>query len=128
LKLFVTYKALNFRRDHLDLFLHGDYLPLSAAGEREQHLVALARRRDSLWALAVAGRFFSKLAPPGELPVGEKVWGETALLLPEEAPSEWTNIFTADTVSTLAGPQGPALPLSQVLGHLPVALLFGHSP
>ena len=126
LKLFITYKALNFRREHLDLFVHGDYLPLTAAGERESHLVALARRHESLWALAAAGRFFSRLAPPGEFPVGE-VWGETALLLPEAAPRQWHNIFTAEAVSAVSAPEGPALPLKQVLRDLPVALLYGHT-
>lgn len=127
LKLYVTYKALNFRRDHLDLFLHGDYLPLTAAGEREPHVVALGRRRDSQWALAVAGRMFSRLTSPGEFPVGKEVWGETALLLPAEAPSEWRNFFTGDKLDQIAGPEGPALPLKQVFRDLPVALLYGRS-
>ena len=127
IKLFITYKALNFRRRHLDLFLHGDYLPLTAAGEREGHLVALARRHDSRWALAAAGRFFSRLSPSGEFPLGEEVWGETALLLPPEAPSEWRQVFTGVDLTTVPGSQNRSLPLKEVFKDLPVALLYGHS-
>ena len=126
IKLFVTYKALNFRRAHLDLFLHGDYLPLTAEGERQPHLVAFARRYESLWVLAVAGRFFSRLSPPGQFPLGEAVWGETALALPPEAPTQWRSIFTGDTVTTFTS-KNPTLPLKQVFSDLPVALLWGLS-
>jgi len=127
IKLFVTYRALNFRRAHLDLFLHGDYLPLTAEGERQAHLVAFARRHESEWALVVAGRFFSKLTPPGEFPVGEEVWGNTALALPPEAPTQWHSIFTGDTVATNTVSKKSTLPLKQVFSDLPVALLVGRS-
>jgi (1->4)-alpha-D-glucan 1-alpha-D-glucosylmutase len=127
IKLFITWKALNFRRSNLNLFLHGDYIPLAARGAQEQHLVAFARRHDSTWALAVAGRFFSKLSPPGQFPLGERVWGETALTLPPEAPREWHNLFTDETVISFSDSKSKALPLKQVLRDLPVALLYGRS-
>ena len=127
IKLFVTYKALNCRRAHLDLFLHGDYLPLTAEGERQPHLVAFARRHESDWALVAAGRFFSKLTPPGKFPVGEEVWGKTALALPPEAPTQWRDIFTGDTVTTISAAENPTLTLKQVFSDLPIALLLGRS-
>jgi (1->4)-alpha-D-glucan 1-alpha-D-glucosylmutase len=127
IKFFTTLKALNFRRANLNLFLHGDYLPLTAQGEREQHLVAFARRHESLWALAVAGRFFSKLSPPGQFPVGAGVWGETSLPLPPEAPSAWRNIFTDETVTSFPASKSKALPLKQVFRDLPIALLCGRT-
>ena len=125
LKLFITWKALNFRRSNLNLFLQGDYVPLAARGAQKQHLVAFARRHESTWALAVAGRFFSKLSPPGQFPLGEGVWGETALTLPPEAPREWQNVFTDETVTSFSASKSKALPLRQVFHDLPVALLYG---
>jgi (1->4)-alpha-D-glucan 1-alpha-D-glucosylmutase len=127
IKFFTTLKALNFRRANLNLFLHGDYLPLTAQGERKQHLVAFARRHESLWALTVAGRFFSKLSSMGQLPVGEGVWGETVLPLPPEAPLAWRNIFTDETITSFPPSKSKALPLKQVFRYLPIALLFGQS-
>ena len=38
IKLYLTWRALRFRREHPDLFQHGAYLPLTAAGPLEEHL------------------------------------------------------------------------------------------
>ncbi len=127
IKLFITWKALNFRRINGNLFLHGDYVPLAARGAQKHHLVAFARRHESMWAIAVAGRFFSKLSPPGQFPLGEGVWEETALPLPPGAPREWQNLFTDETVTTVSASKSKALPLKQVFRDLPVALLYGRS-
>jgi maltooligosyltrehalose synthase len=41
LKLYVTSKALHFRRSHATLFQDGDYLPLLCRGARREHVIAL---------------------------------------------------------------------------------------
>jgi (1->4)-alpha-D-glucan 1-alpha-D-glucosylmutase len=125
LKLFLTYRGLNFRRRHLDLFLEGDYLPLMAAGVRKEHLAAGTRCRGDEWVLAVAPRFFSKLAPTGTPPLGRKAWGEDLLLLPPESPAVWEDIFTGESLTLARVAQGRALALKEVFRHLPVALLAG---
>jgi (1->4)-alpha-D-glucan 1-alpha-D-glucosylmutase len=125
IKLFVTRRALQFRRTQMDLFLHGDYIPLVAAGEREGQVVALARRQGDRWCLAAAGRFFSNLSSPGQFPLGKAAWGETLLLLPPEAPAGWRQIFTDDLLTAAPAPEGQALPLHRVFHDLPVALLEG---
>ena len=50
-KLWVTMRALNFRRQHKELFRSGAYIPLEASRGKEEHVVAFARihgdrRRD----------------------------------------------------------------------------------
>ena len=47
LKLFLTWRALQFRRRHADLFRLGEYLPLAAQGSRAKHVCAFARRWPS---------------------------------------------------------------------------------
>ena len=42
IKLYVIYQALKFRKSFLDLFLHGDYLPLAAKGDRDDNILAFA--------------------------------------------------------------------------------------
>jgi (1->4)-alpha-D-glucan 1-alpha-D-glucosylmutase len=123
LKLFVTRRALTFRRRASDLFGQGDYIPLVAAGEGENHLVAFARRLGDHWCLAAAGRFFSRLSPPGQFPLGKAAWGETLLRLPPEAPAEWRQVFTDDLLTASPAPEGRVLPLHRVFQDLPVALL-----
>ncbi|HEV2704470.1 MAG TPA: malto-oligosyltrehalose synthase, partial [Pyrinomonadaceae bacterium] len=120
-KLFVTSRALNFRRARRELFSRGEYVALTAAGRRADNVVAFARRRGEQAVIAVAARFFVSLGVSrGLLPVGAEVWEETTLLLPETlAPGRYRDVFTGAEFSTDA----PALRLAEVFAHLPVALL-----
>ena len=92
IKLYVTYKALNFRRENRDLFLEGEYLPLFSSGARRNNVVAFSRSRADKWVLVAVPRLVAKVAAPG--PLGKRAWGESVLNIPPEAPRSWTNIFT----------------------------------
>ncbi len=59
-KLFVTWRLLQFRQRHADLFRDGEYLPVTATGGRASHLCAFAQRlpasngRPAQTAIAIA--------------------------------------------------------------------------
>jgi (1->4)-alpha-D-glucan 1-alpha-D-glucosylmutase len=55
----------------------------------------------------------------GDAPLGSAVWNETALALPEDAPTEWRNALTGETLDATDG----ALRIADALATLPVALL-----
>jgi (1->4)-alpha-D-glucan 1-alpha-D-glucosylmutase len=61
-----------------------------------------------------------KLVEPGEYLLGEAVWEETEILLPEDAPLTWEDIFTADIC-----PGSPSLRAAAIFRDFPVALLLG---
>ena len=44
LKLFVTWRVLQFRRQYADLFRLGEYIPLEVRGSRAKHVCAFARQ------------------------------------------------------------------------------------
>ncbi|MGE5247673.1 MAG: malto-oligosyltrehalose synthase, partial [Verrucomicrobiota bacterium] len=99
IKLFVTYKALGFRRERQDLFRDGAYLPLLPTGRVKEHALAFARKQGAGWAIAAVPRLVTRLAPPGEFPLGLPAWGaRTALRLPAGSPGTWRNVFTGETV------------------------------
>ena len=125
IKLYVTHLALQCRREHPGLFTDGAYVPLEAEGPREDHAFGFLRGKGGVWAAAVVPRFTTKLAPTTEhLPTG-RVWEETTLALPgAERVRRWQNVFTGEEY-TPSGRTPPALPLTEVLGHFPVALLVG---
>jgi (1->4)-alpha-D-glucan 1-alpha-D-glucosylmutase len=127
-KLFLTAKALNFRKEHQDLFLKGDYLPLAPQGSRKEHVVAFARRHEKTWVVAVAGRFFHSLVSAGNPPIGREVWGTGRLDLPPAAPKSWRNIFTGEVLSASRTHQSRALPFQEIFQNFPVALLHGNAP
>jgi (1->4)-alpha-D-glucan 1-alpha-D-glucosylmutase len=125
LKLYTTYKALNFRKAHLAVFLQGDYIPLEVKGPNREQVVAFARRRENTWVVVAAARLFSKMLAAGELPFGPELWRETWLALPQEAPGAWRNIFTQETLSSNQPQRSGFLPLAHLFRDLPVALLVG---
>jgi (1->4)-alpha-D-glucan 1-alpha-D-glucosylmutase len=126
-KLYTTYQALNFRKAHPDLFSRGDYIPITAQGPQSQQVVAFARRQEDSWTLVAAARFFTRLIPAAAPALGPDVWQDSFLSLPDNAPQEWLNIFTGDTITSLPHEPAQSLDLAHLLQNLPVALLFGRA-
>jgi (1->4)-alpha-D-glucan 1-alpha-D-glucosylmutase len=124
-KLYVTYKALHFRKMHAELFRTGDYLPLTASGARHEHVVAFAQRQESTWVLVVVPRWLTMLTSRRKPPVGRWVWRKNLLPLPADAPPHWVNVLTGETLTATAASQERALYLQHIFQHFPVALLFG---
>ncbi|MGC8491070.1 MAG: malto-oligosyltrehalose synthase [Syntrophobacteraceae bacterium] len=127
IKLYTTYKALNFRRNHRELFHEGDYIPLACSGTKENNVIAFMRKKEDRWALIAVPRLAAKLAAQGE-PLGELAWEDTSLIVPPEAPGSWTNVFTGLRVEAPSGSERGRLPLRRVFAGFPVALLDGGEP
>jgi (1->4)-alpha-D-glucan 1-alpha-D-glucosylmutase len=127
IKLYTTYKALNFRKAHPDLFLLGDYIPLAAKGPNEERVVAFARRHENSWAVAVVARLLTKMLSAEDICLDHEVWRENFLFLPQDTPGEWLNIFTGEKIKSSQQQQSKSLPLAHLFQNLPVALLFGRA-
>lgn len=108
LKLLVLTRSLHARREHPNLFVGGDYVPLDANDDRA---VAFARRDGDDWAIALGSRFTIRGTPRGPLE------------LPPDAPRRWRDVITGAVVETRSG----SLALEDALRDLPVALLIGQS-
>ena len=122
-KMYVTSRALEFRKARRELFEAGDYAPLYARGERAQHVVGFARRRSEGEAVCVAARFYTRLtgATPYGPPLGPRVWGDTFLPLDAGGgAARYRDAFTGREFDA-AGEGG--LRLAEVFRSLPVALL-----
>ena len=142
IKMFLIWRALDFRRANLDLF-RGDYLPLTSTGPRQDNTCIFARVADRKWALCIVPRLAleasqkfteprngsktngSKSASPSWLP--GRWWRETELPLPPEAPTRWRHLITGDGLAAQksSSSAGQSLNLGEVLEHFPVALLVG---
>ncbi len=124
IKLYLTAKALRFRREHPALFLQGEYLPLTPQGARERNVCAYARQHEGDWVLTVIPRLTTMLRSSGAPPLGARTWRDTTLLLPEGAPLRWKNVLTGETVSASGPTNGEdALAMAELLASFPVALL-----
>jgi (1->4)-alpha-D-glucan 1-alpha-D-glucosylmutase len=126
IKLYLTDRALEFRRLHSDIYEDGSYLPLDCSGARESNIFAFARIKKGQWCLTIAPRLTTELAPTARMPLGKNVWQDTALHLPAEAPQDWQNVLTGDQISaTAVSRRNRVLTVSEVLQRFPVALMAG---
>jgi (1->4)-alpha-D-glucan 1-alpha-D-glucosylmutase len=105
MKLFVTYRALDFRRSHSDLFARGEYIPIYARGACADHVCAFARRLEDRWAVVIAPRWTSRVVE----------WADTEISLPDGAPADWQDCLT--------GLVPPSWRVADLLAEFPVALL-----
>ncbi|MBP8646588.1 MAG: malto-oligosyltrehalose synthase [Syntrophobacteraceae bacterium] len=122
IKLFVIWRGLQDRMKRPDLYRKGGYVPLAVEGSRKDHLLSFARKYRNEWAIVVVPRFLTGVIETGEDPLGERVWQDTRIVLPEDAPGRWRNLFT---LQSLYGKK--SLPVGKVLEHFPAALL-GREP
>lgn len=131
LKLFVTWRALQFRRANPDLFHQGQYRGLEAVGDKARHVCAFAlgtgseTGRDRRLAIVVAPRLLAQLTPRSDEsqatppPLGETIWGNTRLTLEDLDAPQLHNLFTGQPCPV----ERRELPLASVLSDFPVAVL-----
>jgi (1->4)-alpha-D-glucan 1-alpha-D-glucosylmutase len=129
-KLWVTWRALQLRREVGPMLWQAEYLPLAVRGEHAEHVVAFARRAGPRWLLVVATRLAATLqGQAGSAPL-DAVWGDTAVVWPEGAPAlppgaAWLDDRIAMRRHAL---HDGTLPLAGLLREWPVAALYGELP
>jgi (1->4)-alpha-D-glucan 1-alpha-D-glucosylmutase len=79
IKMFLTQRVLQFRREHADLFQSGNYLPLKASGNLADCCISFARQLNDEWIVVIAPRLSSRIGFPS---IGER-WKDTVVDLPE---------------------------------------------
>lgn len=124
-KMFLIYKALNFRRENRDVFERGEYIPIEAIGERLGNICAFARRHNGKDVVVIAPMFYTKLSAADDSPpFGREIWKESFISVPfASAEAKYINIFTGKTAEIIERQGSSALSLADVISDFPVALL-----
>ena len=116
IKMFLTQRVLQFRREHVDLFQSGDYLPLVTSGALGESCVSFARRLGNQWIAVIAPRLSSRIGFP---PVGER-WKDTTIEFPEALLLERAHdLFTCRPIRF----DGRRLSAAEGLSALPFAVI-----
>lgn len=125
IKLYITWRALNYRREHATLFDTGNYLPLKVAGAKRDHVCAFAWRKGKLTLVVTVPRFVAGLTRMAAIePVGIGAWGDTRLVLPRKLKQvSYKNLFTGETLKTSDRAGRLELHLADILAAFPVAVL-----
>jgi len=126
-KLFLTWKVLQFRRDHESLFRDGEYIPLRVTGEHASNVCGFVRRHEGKLAVTIAPRLYLRLLGPDreDPPLGESVWEDTAVELPKECAEtvQFKNVLDGKTVSIVRTGNRLTVRVADALAHFPVGLL-----
>jgi (1->4)-alpha-D-glucan 1-alpha-D-glucosylmutase len=124
-KLFLIWKLLSHRRAHRTVFELGKYLPIEVHGQQSDNVCAFERYNDDKTLIAVAPRFFTRLAAQSRgLLLGADVWEDTRLVIPFESTGRlYRNILTGERLVTSLWEGKTSFPLAAVLADFPVALL-----
>jgi (1->4)-alpha-D-glucan 1-alpha-D-glucosylmutase len=127
IKLYLTWTILNHRKANQTLYEQGAYRSLEPEGERKTNVVALARLREGRCVVAVAPRLVASLmGEDGQgPPLGQMVWGDTRVPLPEGVGTNGLrDLLTDRLVTPQRGEDGTRLFVSDIFYTLPIALLI----
>ncbi len=119
IKLFLTARVLEARKEYLEVFKSGDYQSLEVVGTFKDNVVAFARSFGDTTVIVVAPRFLTGVVKPEEMPIGKQVWKDTNLVLSEQMPSLWKDAITNQPVES-----NGTLAIGDALGYFPAALLI----
>jgi len=108
IKMFVTWKVLDARSRHAELFRDGKYEPIDAG----ENIVAFQRRFNDDAIVVAVPRLLANRIKPGTFPIGD-FWPETSIPL----SGSWRNLFTGENL------EGDQIALRSLFARFPVAVL-----
>jgi (1->4)-alpha-D-glucan 1-alpha-D-glucosylmutase len=129
IKMYLTWRALNLRKENPKLFADGDYLRRNIQGPKAKHLVAFARRWEEQELIVVVPRLCATLFS-GQSANPLDVWKDTLLELAKgefARASEnrtYRNIFTAKTLDPGSLGQEGSVRAAGLFEDFPVAALI----
>lgn len=123
IKLFVTWKTVNFRRERPQLFLEGSYEMLKVTGKRAQNIFAFLRLHGKHSTIVVVPKWLAASKAPTIQNAMRGFWANTAVTLPKRLQQAWRNIFTDETIEVERSRGGAILRVATLLADLPVACL-----
>jgi (1->4)-alpha-D-glucan 1-alpha-D-glucosylmutase len=125
IKMYLTYRALNYRKANRELFEKGEYAPIEAFGERANNICTFSRRLFNEAVIVAVPRLLAGIEPDADLvPLGEKTWGGSYIADPGAGVGlRYRNIFTGEEIEVKKHEEQSVLYLSNVFANFPAALL-----
>ncbi|MDK2745423.1 MAG: malto-oligosyltrehalose synthase [Nitrospira sp. BO4] len=125
IKLYLILMGLHCRRIHLEVFVHGRYVPLESEGPAANHLVAFVRHHGMKMVMAVVPRLNSmRLAESAD-----SVWGETCIVMPPEwRPQQLQELLSGRSIDSVRKGDRFVVRAADLFAVCPVGLLEGDLP
>ncbi len=119
IKIFITYTALNHRKQNKEIYEGGNYIPLKVNGELSENILVFARKYVNKTLLVVVPRFLASVIEPGTQPLGEECWKNTGIEIGKDLPKSYTNLFTGEQLQA-----DNTFRIADILNKFPVAILI----
>lgn len=94
-KLWLTQRLFQLRRQNALLFTQGEYIPLKVRGTYKDHLLTFMRRHKRDVFLTVVPLHPAIMSRAQQKDFFELDWKDTHVVLPDNVLSEWTDLLTA---------------------------------
>ncbi len=122
--MYLIWRTLSIRNQIPAAFRDSDYVALNTHGSHADHVLAFARTTRDTRFVVIVPRLCARLLD-GDLgpPIGEDVWHDTAIQLPNWGTGPFRNVLTGEDVRTDESKRVPELKIASVLNAFPVALL-----
>ncbi|ASB51169.1 malto-oligosyltrehalose synthase [Alkalitalea saponilacus] len=119
IKLWLTHRLLQLRKENKTLFNEGTYLPLEVKGKYIKHVMAFARQHGNAWAVTIVPLYLASIFKRDEVLYPENIdWKDTQVILPDDTPEDWHHVFSGLTMSVSG-----SVSLNELFKHGPVGLL-----
>jgi (1->4)-alpha-D-glucan 1-alpha-D-glucosylmutase len=118
IKMFLIYKALASRISCRHVIEKGKYIPLETGGKYKDNIIAFAWKHKPSWVITIAPRFLTRIVEENQYPLGRKIWDDTHIVLPYDAPFLFTEKITGMELKC-----GDNMFIGDVLKHFSCALL-----
>jgi malto-oligosyltrehalose synthase/4-alpha-glucanotransferase len=118
IKLWLVNMLLHLRTKYPDVFNKADYIPLQVKGKHKENVIAFARVHKGVWIIVIVPIDTAAIytGKPGSASTFD--WGNTCIILPGNAPSNWKN-----TLTNAIGKQQKKIELKNILHEFPLAVL-----
>ena len=117
IKMFTLFQSLKERRMYPEFFEKAEYIPLNLSTEYANKVISYARRLEDSWYIIAAPLNGTSLSTIDHFPLGE-LWAQGHLKLPDNAPTDWVNVFSGENISS-----NGQMELSDLFKSFPVAML-----
>jgi malto-oligosyltrehalose synthase/4-alpha-glucanotransferase len=116
IKLWLTHKLLQWRKEQQDFLQQAEYIPLNIDGSYKKHVLAFARKyKRNLYIIAVP-LHLAELSKAQGKSLSEIDWKDTSIVLPGKLSGEIENVLTSTKFED-------KISIKELFSHFPVALL-----
>ena len=118
IKLWLVHRLMNERKENIELFTEGNYVPLSIEGTYKDNVLAFARVQGETWYVIAVPLHLAAVSKQQQKEILAVDWRDTKIVLPAEAPSSYDHILSKEK-----GNHKNEITVKEIFKSLPVAVL-----